>query len=60
MFDNWGDQISHMLKLNQIMIMAHSAGETEQALDLYRRLLDERGESRKFRDHIERELFEAW
>jgi hypothetical protein len=60
MFDNWGDQISHVLKLNQIMLIAHGAGRTEQALDLYKRLIEERNESRKFRDHIERELFEAW
>jgi hypothetical protein len=60
MFDNWGDQISHVLELNEIMLIAHGAGRIEQALDLYKKLIEERNESRKFRDHIERELFEAW
>lgn len=60
MFDNWADQIAYILKLQVTLLTAVNAGRNDQAEHLYRSLLEERNESKKFRDHIERELFEAW
>jgi hypothetical protein len=60
MFDNWGDQIDWALELQVRMIVAFNSGDDLHAAELYKSLLEARGESKKFRDHIERELFEAW
>lgn len=56
-FDNWANQIAYMLKI-QIMLL--TTEDESQALELYKTLIREREESRKYRDHIEKELFEAW
>jgi hypothetical protein len=60
MFDNWGDQIDWTLELQVRTLVALNSGNTAHAAELYKSLLKERDQSRKFRDHIERELFEAW
>ena len=60
MFDNWGDQINWALELQVRTLVALNSGDNMHAAELYKRLLEARGESKKFRDHIERELFEAW
>ncbi len=60
MFDNWGDQINWALELQVRMVLAFAIGDNTHAAELYKSLLKQREESRKFRDHIEQELFEAW
>ena len=60
MFDNWGDQIDWTLQLQVRTIIALNSGDEAHAVELYKLLLKERVESKKFRDHIEQELFEAW
>lgn len=60
MFDNWGMQIDHVIKLQVIMFVALNEGDDQQAAHIYKSLIEEREESKKFRDHIERELVEAW
>ncbi len=60
MFDNWGEQIDATLELQVRMTLALNNGKESQAVELYKSLLKEREESRKFRNHIERELFKAW
>lgn len=60
MFDNWGDQIDWVLKLQVKTLTALNSGDRASAVELHKRLLKEREESRKYRDHIEQELFEAW
>lgn len=60
MFDNWGDQIDWAIELQVRMVVAFNSGDNLHATELYKRLLESRNESKKFRDHIERELFEAW
>jgi hypothetical protein len=60
MFDNWGMQIEHIIEMQIRLILAANEGREQQMLLLYQGLIEERAESKKFRDHIERELFEAW
>jgi hypothetical protein len=60
MFDNWQMQIEHILELQVTMLTALNAGREGQAVHIFEALREERVESAKFRDHIERELFEAW
>jgi len=60
MFDNWGMQIDHIIKLQVIMLVAMNEGNDLQVALLYKNLIEEREESKKFRDHIDRELFKAW
>jgi hypothetical protein len=60
MFDNWGEQINWALELQVRTLLALNSGNNMHAAELYKSLLHERDESKKFRDHIERELFEAW
>lgn len=60
MFGNWGDQIDWAIELQVRMVLAFNIGDNMHAVELYKSLLKEREESRKYRDHIEQELFEAW
>jgi hypothetical protein len=60
MFDNWGQQIDHVIQLQVIMFVALNEGDDQQASHIYMSLVEEHAESKKFRDHIERELVEAW
>jgi len=60
MFGNWEDQINWAVELQVRMLLAFNKGDDMHAEELYKRLLESRNESRKFRDHIEQELFEAW
>lgn len=60
MFNNWGMQIDHILEMQIRLIVAANAGEDQQMRMLFEGLIEERAESKKFRDHIERELFKAW
>lgn len=60
MFDNWGEQIDWALELQVRLIVAFNDGDDAHAAELYKALIEERAESKKFRDHIERELIEAW
>ena len=56
-FDNWANQIAYMLEIQLLLLTTE---DKVQAIELYKALDREREESRKYRDHIERELFEAW
>lgn len=59
-FDNWANQIAYMINLQVRIITAMNEDREDQAQEMYKSLMEERDESRKFRDHIESELFKAW